>query len=72
MNYIDVIINKSMDLYCVKCKTHTSTNDFKTITTENKNKNRSALAQCGSNTFRFISANQVTNLIFFYKKNVFY
>ena len=37
-----------MDLYCVKCKTRTSTNDMTTITTKN---NRKALtgrsATCG-------------------------
>ena len=45
-----------MDLYCVKCKTRTSTNDVTTITTKN---NRSALtgkcATCGIQKFRFIS-----------------
>ena len=44
-----------MDLYCVKCKTRTSTNDVTTITTKN---NRSALtgkcATCGIKKIRFI------------------
>ncbi len=43
-----------MDLYCVKCKKRTSTNDMTTITTSN---NRSALtgkcATCGIKKFRF-------------------
>ena len=45
-----------MDLYCVKCKKRTSTNDVTTITTKN---NRSALtgrcATCGIKKFKFIS-----------------
>ena len=45
-----------MDLYCVKCKTRTSTNDVTTVTTKN---NRSALsgrcATCAIKKFRFIS-----------------
>ena len=46
-----------MDLYCVKCKTRTSTNDMMTVTTKN---NRAALtgkcATCGVKKFKFISA----------------
>ena len=45
-----------MDLYCVKCKTRTSTNDVTTVTTKN---NRSALtgrcATCGIKKFKFVS-----------------
>ena len=45
-----------MDLYCVKCKTRTGTDDVTTVTTKN---NRSALSgkcmQCGTKKFRFVS-----------------
>ena len=45
-----------MDLYCVKCRVRTSTNDVTTVTTKN---NRSALtgkcATCGIKKFRFVS-----------------
>ena len=45
-----------MDLYCVKCKMRTSTNDMTTVTTKN---NRTALtgkcATCGIKKFRFVS-----------------
>jgi RNase P subunit RPR2 len=55
-----------MDLYCVKCKTRTSTNDVTTITTSN---NRSALtgkcAICGIKKFRFTGKNATH----FQKKN---
>jgi len=49
-----------MDLYCVKCKTRTSTNDMMTVTTKN---NRAALtgkcATCGVKKFKFISAKNI-------------
>ena len=45
-----------MDLYCVKCKKRTSTNDMTTVTTKN---NRSALTGncevCGKKKIRFLS-----------------
>ena len=45
-----------MDLYCVKCKKRTNTNDVTTITTKN---NSSALTgtcvQCSIKKFRFVS-----------------
>ena len=56
-----------MDLYCVKCKTRTSTNDVTTVTTKN---NRSALtgrcATCGIKKFRFVSSDSVKGVL---KKN---
>ena len=45
-----------MDLYCVKCRKRTGSNDVTTITTKN---NRAAVSgkcvQCGTKKFRFIS-----------------
>jgi hypothetical protein len=52
-----------MDLYCVKCKTRTSTNDVMTITSKN---NRTALTgkcvTCGINFFRFLKKNSEVTL----------
>jgi len=52
-----------MDLYCVKCKTRTSTNDVTTITTKN---NRTALTgkcvTCGIKKFRFLKKNSEVTL----------
>ena len=49
-----------MDLYCVKCKKRTSTNDVTTITTKN---NRKALtgrcATCGIKKIKFVPVDKV-------------
>ena len=49
-----------MDLYCVKCKMRTSTNDVTIITAKN---NRSVLTGkcevCGIKKFRFVSLDKV-------------
>ena len=49
-----------MDLYCVKCKKRTSTNDVTTTTTKTKRSAHTGKCEvCAINLFRFVSLGSV-------------